>query len=61
MQAQFAEADAILSKRLDKLVFQFKAGAPDFFNAYQTARSIVDIRSTRKTNKAIATPTPTPA
>jgi hypothetical protein len=58
LQAQFAEADAILNKRLDKLVVQFKASAPDFFNAYQTARSIVDIRGTRKTN---GTPAPTPA
>ncbi len=58
LQAQFNEADAILSKRLDKLVVQFKTSAPDFFNAYQTARSVVDIRGTRKSK---ATPAPTPA
>jgi hypothetical protein len=56
--AQFTDADTILNKRLDKLVYQFKETAPDFFNAYQTARSIVDLRGTHKTND---TPTPTPA
>lgn len=55
LRAQFTEADAVLNKRMDKLVFQFKASAPDFFEAYQTARSIVDIPGSRKTNA------PTPA
>ena len=61
LSQQFSEADAILNKRLDKLVFQFKESAPDFFNAYQTARSIVDIRGTRKTSKPTPAPVPTPA
>jgi hypothetical protein len=60
LQGKFNEADEILNKRLDKLVYQFKGSAPDFFNAYRTARSIVDIRGTRKSDKADATPTPTP-
>lgn len=58
LQGQFAEADVILSKRLDKLVVQFKDSAPAFFTAYQTARSIVDIRGTRRTT---GTTTPAPA
>ena len=53
----FSEADTVLNKCLDKLVYQFKASAPDFFNEYQTARAIVNIRGGRKTND---TPTPTP-
>jgi len=57
LSQQFAEADTILNKRLDKLVYQFKESAPDFFNAYQTARSIVDLRGPRKTND---TPSPAP-
>ena len=57
LSQQFTAADTILNKRLDKLVYQFKATAPDFFNAYQTARSIVDLRGSRKPND---TPTPTP-
>lgn len=61
LSQQFSEADKILNKRLDKLVLQFKDAAPDFFNAYQTARSTVDIRGTRKVNKPTPAPVPTPA
>ena len=61
LQSQFADADTILNKRLDKLVYQFKDSAPDFFNEYQTARSIVDIRGGRKTNKVSPAPVPQPA
>jgi hypothetical protein len=60
LQGKFNEADEILNKRLDKLVYQFKGIAPEFFNAYQTARTIVDIRATRKSDKVTPTPTPTP-
>jgi len=59
---QFTEADTELNKCLDKLVYQFKDSAPDFFNEYQTARSIVNIRGGRKTNDApVPAPAPTPA
>jgi hypothetical protein len=51
------EADTVLNKRLDKLVYQFKDSASDFFNGYQTVRSIVYIRGGRKKND---TPTPAP-
>lgn len=61
LSQQFSGADTILNKRLDKLVLQFKDAAPDFFNAYQTARSIVDIRATRKATKPTPAPVPTPA
>lgn len=60
LQGKFNEVDAILNKRLDKLVYQFKSSAPDFVAAYQTARTIVDIRATRKTDKAGPTPVPAP-
>ena len=56
---KFSEADTVLNKCLDKLVYQFKDSAPDFFNEYQSARSIVNIRGGRKTNDT-PTPTPTP-
>jgi len=54
---KFSEADAVLNKCLDKLVYQFKDSVPDLFNEYQTARSIVDLRGGRKPTDA---PTPTP-
>ena len=61
---QFTEADAVLGKCLDKLVYQFKDSAPDFFNEYQSARSVVNIRGGRKTVDTVTpapTPVPTPA
>ncbi len=57
---RFKEADEVLNKCLDKLVFQFKTSGPELFNEYQTARSVVDIRGGRKANNAV-TPNPTPA
>ncbi len=56
---KFTEADAVLNKCLDKLVYQFKDSVPDLFNEYQTARSIVNLRGGRKPTDA-PTPTPTP-
>ena len=61
LPAQFNEADLILKKRLDKLVHQFKQTAPDFFNEYQTARTIVDIPGSHKAAPNAAKPTPLPA
>jgi hypothetical protein len=60
MEARFKTADTILNKRLDKLVVRFKTSAPDFYTAYQTARSIVDIPGSHKPAKAPAT-APQPA
>lgn len=60
LQGKFNEADEILNKRLDKLVYQFKGSAPDFLAAYQTARTVVDIRATRKPERTNNTPAPTP-
>ncbi len=37
----FAQADELLTKRLDGLAVQFKDAQPDFYNAYRTVRRIV--------------------
>ena len=58
---RFKDADEVLSKCLDKLAYQFKDNAPDFFNEFQSARTVVDIRGGRKTNKTTPTPAPQPA
>jgi hypothetical protein len=61
LEVTFHEADQVLTKRLDKLVFQFKTSAPDFFNAYQSARSVVNLPGSRKTNETpVLAPAPTP-
>jgi hypothetical protein len=42
MPILFEKADRIVNRRLNKLVLQFKTSAPAFFNAYQTAVTIVN-------------------
>ena len=75
MPKLFGKADGIIKRRLDKLVVQFKESAPDFYNEYQAARSIVDNPGGRNGNGKLngngngngtgngnghGTPTPTP-
>ena len=50
MPAMFRKADRVIGRRLDKLVVQFKDSAPDFYNAYQTARVVVDNPGARNGN-----------
>lgn len=45
------KADRILSKTIDKLMVQFKAANPEFYDKYQTARSVVDT-ATREASQA---------
>jgi hypothetical protein len=62
LPAQFKTADSILSNRLDGLVVQFRDVAPEFFNQYISARSIVSSPGGRGSNNAASngsgTPTP---
>lgn len=39
----FPKADRVLSRTIDKLMVQFKESEPEFYDQYQTARSIVNI------------------
>lgn len=57
LEVQFRATDAILSKRLDKLVVRFKTSAPAFYKNYQAARPIVDRPGSRP---PATTPTPAP-
>ena len=38
----FPKADRLLTKTIDKLMVQFKASDPEFYDQYQTARSVVN-------------------
>lgn len=67
LKAEFAATDTVLSKRLDRLMTQFKTTQPAFFGAYTTARLIVDNPASRNgkngsngSNGHDTTPTPTP-
>jgi len=52
----FREVDELLNDRLDGLVVQFKGSQPAFFNAYTTARSIVNNPGGRASKVAVVTP-----
>jgi hypothetical protein len=52
----FAQTDELLKKRLDGLAVQFKETQPDFYNAYRTARRIVNNPGGRVSKPANVTP-----
>jgi len=56
----FEEADSILKSRIDKLVVQFEASAPEFYHEYQAARIIVGNATGRPTGEAPAAVVPAP-
>jgi len=59
LPALLRQADEILRGRLDPLVVQFKVSAPEFYDAYQTACTIVDNPGGREEEEAV-TPQPVP-
>jgi hypothetical protein len=52
------EAGVLLKERIDRLMVQFKAAAPEFYNAYSTARAVVGppTRSATPASETVATP-----
>ena len=46
LERLFPEADRLLSLRIDKLVWQFRASAPEFYEKYQVASAIVNAATT---------------
>ncbi len=51
LERLFPEADRLLEKRIDKLVWQFRESAPEFYEKYQVARAIVDAPTQDKEKK----------
>ena len=47
----FARTSKLLRTRLDRLVVQFKKTSPEFYEAYQTARKIVNLAATHDAPK----------
>jgi len=45
LERLFPQADRILNHQIEKLIWQFRATAPDLFDKYQSARSIVGVAS----------------
>ena len=42
LERSFPEARRLLKNRVDRLIWQFRESAPEFYDQYQVARSIVD-------------------
>ena len=55
-QRLFKQVDELLNERLDALVVQFKDSQPAFFNAYTTAREVVNAPGGRASKDAVVTP-----
>ncbi len=41
LEQSFPEVERLLSQRMDKLVWQFRASTPEFYERYQVARAVV--------------------
>ncbi len=52
LERLFPEVNRLLVTRMDKLIWQFRKSAPDFYDKYQVARSIVDA-ATHNTDEAV--------
>jgi len=60
LEAAFPEVERLLSQRVDKLLWQFRASAPEFYERYQVARAVVN-GATFPADGATAPPVPVAA
>jgi hypothetical protein len=56
LERLFPDADRLLANRVDKLIWQFRASAPEFYEKYQVARAIVDAPTTSSGEKPSVVP-----
>jgi hypothetical protein len=58
LEQLFPDADRLLANRVDKLIRQFRESAPEFYQKYQVARTIVDAptTSTAQTPSVVSVP-----
>ena len=50
------EVDRLLSQRIDKLVWQFQASTPEFYEKYRVARAVVSGATLSDTTETPAIP-----
>lgn len=62
LERLFPETEQLLAEQIDRMIWQFRESAPDFYEKYQVARRVVDPAtfSSAETD-ANATPNPAPA
>jgi hypothetical protein len=61
LERLFPQVDRLLENQIDRLVWQFRASTPDFYDKYQTARSIVDAPTSSTSDETSAVPLVKPA
>jgi hypothetical protein len=54
LEQLFPEADRLLANRVDRLVWQFRESAPEFYEKYQVARTIVDATTSTAETPSVA-------
>ena len=58
LEQLFPEADRLLANRVDRLIWQFRESAPEFYEKYQVARAIVDAPTTSTADTPSVVPVP---
>jgi hypothetical protein len=56
LERLFPEAERLLTNRIDRLMWQFRESAPEFYEKYQVARSVVDAPSAGKEEEPAVVP-----
>ena len=56
----FPEVERLLSQRVDKLVWQFRASTPEFYERYQVARAVVAPATQSVDGASVVVPVPVP-
>lgn len=60
LEQLFPEVERLLSQRVDKLVWQFRAATPEFYEKYQVARAVVSPATQSADTSAVVVPVPVP-
>ena len=58
LEQLFPETDRLLANRMDRLVWQFRESNPEFYEKYQTARTIVNAATTSAEAAPVVTSVP---
>ena len=58
LERLFPAVERLLQNRIDKLVWQFRISATEFYDKYQVARAVVDAPSPNRQNAPAVAPAP---
>ena len=60
LEQLFPEVERLLSQRVDRLVWQFRASTPEFYEKYQVARAVVSPATQSVDGSPAVVPVPQP-